>query len=70
MQLTERTVWRVSSGGVTKFFAGELGARQYADDRYENELDGVPFVEEITLAETLARLNELESLRLHLVTRN
>ena len=38
-----------------------LGARQWADDRFENEFDGVPFVEQITLTEALTRLNELES---------
>jgi len=61
MQLKERTVWRVQSGGDTRWFSGELGARQYADDRFEAEFDGVPFVEQITLREALTRLNELES---------
>lgn len=60
MQLRERTVWCVSSGGSARYFAGELGARQYADDRYEKEFDGVPFVEEMTLSEVLSRLNTLE----------
>ena len=61
MQLTERTVWRVQSGSDTRWFSGELGARQYADDRYDKEFDGVPFLEQITLTEALTRLNELES---------
>ena len=61
MQLREKTVWRVRSGSVTRWFPGELGARQYADDRYDKEFDGVPFVEQISLAEALTRLNELES---------
>ena len=61
MQLKEREVWRVQSGSITRWFAGELGARQWADDRFENEFDGVPFVEQISLAEALTRLNELES---------
>ena len=61
MQLKERAVWRVCSGGVTRWFSGELGARNWADDRFENEFDGVPFVEQITLTEALVRLNELES---------
>lgn len=60
MQLKEKTVWRVVSGGNSRWFPGELGARQYADDRYEIEFDGVPFVEEITITEALNRLNELE----------
>jgi len=62
MQLTERTVWRVQSGSDTRWFSGEFGARQYADDRYEKEFDGIPFLEQITLTEALTRLNELESL--------
>ena len=61
MQVREKTVWRVRSGGVTRWFPGELGPRQYADDRFETEFDGVPFVEQITLSEALTRLNELES---------
>ena len=61
MRIEERSVWRVQSGSITRWFAGELGARQWADDRFENEFDGVPFVEQITLSEALTRLNELES---------
>lgn len=61
MRIEERTVWRVQSGGISRWFAGEIGARQWADDRFENEFDGVPFVEQITLTEALVRLNELES---------
>ena len=46
---------------VTRWFSGELGVRNWADDRFENEFDGVPFIEQITLTEALTRLNELES---------
>ena len=61
MQIKERTVWRVSSGDTNKWFAGEIGARDYASDRF-NDVDGpIPFVEQITLSELLARVNELES---------
>ncbi len=60
MQDREVSVWRVQSGGVTRWFAGELGARQWADDRFENEFDGVPFVEQIVMSEMLTHLNELE----------
>ena len=60
MRVKERTVWRVQSGGRSKWFAGEIGARDYASDRFDNEFDGVPFVEEITLTEALQRLNTLE----------
>lgn len=61
MEVKERNVWRVCAGGDTRWFSGEIGARQYADDRYEAEFDGVPFVESISLSEALTRLNELES---------
>ena len=60
MEVRERNVWWVCSGGYTRWFSGELGARQYAEDRYEAEFDGVPFVEQVTLGEALARLNDLE----------
>ena len=61
MEVRDRCVWRVCSGGVTRWFGGEIGARNWADDRFENEFDGVPFVEQVTLTEALVRLNELES---------
>ncbi len=54
-------LWRVQSGSVTRWFAGELGARDYASDRFDTEFDGVPFLEQVTLTEALTRLNELES---------
>lgn len=60
MEVRERTVWNVQSGGHTRWFSGELGARQYADDRYDKEFDGIPFVSELTLSEALGRLNYLE----------
>ena len=55
-----KTVWRVKSGDITRWFYGEVGAREYASDRFDNELDGVPFVTECGLSEALTRLNELE----------
>ena len=61
-KLKERTVWRVQSGGRSKWFAGELGARDYANDRFDTELEGVPFLDELTLSEAFNRLNELEAL--------
>lgn len=61
MDLTERKVWRVCSGSHTRWFAGELGARDYANDRFDNDFDGVPFVEQVTLSEMLSRINSLEA---------
>ena len=53
-------VYRVSQGNHHRWFFGEDEARQYADDRYDKYLDGVPFLEPIDAVEMLARLNELE----------
>ena len=39
----------------------EKTKEQYADDRYDTHLDGIPFIEPIDAIEMLARLNELES---------
>ena len=61
-QLKERTVWCVQSGSRSKWFAGELGARDYANDRFDTELEGVPFLTEMTLSEAITRLNQLEAL--------
>ena len=61
-KLKERTVWRVQSGSRSKWFAGELGARDYANDRFDIELEGVPFLTEMTLSEAITRLNQLEAL--------
>ena len=54
-------VYRVTQGDHTRWFTGEDEARQYADDRYDKYLDGIPFIESIDAIEMLARLNELES---------
>ena len=60
MDVKERTVWRVQSGNTTRWFAGEVTARDFAGDRYDTELDGVPFIQQITLSELLHRVNQLE----------
>jgi hypothetical protein len=59
-KLKERTVYLVSGGRAPKWFTGELGARDYASDRYEDADGPVPFVKEVTLSEAFNRLNELE----------
>ena len=61
-KLKERTVYLVAGGRTTKWFTGELGARDYANDRYEDADGPVPFVKEITLTEAITRLNQLEAL--------
>lgn len=60
MVTKERTVWRVKSGNTTRWFDGEVNARDFACNRYDTEIDGVPFIEQITLSELLHRANQLE----------
>ena len=53
--------YRVTQGSHSRYFTDSDEARQYADDRYDKYLDGVPFIEPVDAVEILARLNELES---------
>ena len=57
----DKPVWRVSSGAHTKWFRDERDARDYARDRYDIDLEGVPFVAELTDREMIAHLNNLEA---------
>ena len=61
MPVRSRPVWRVQSGSHARWFWEEDDARQYAKSRYEYDLDGVPFVSQMSDAEMLARLNQLEA---------
>ena len=61
-KLKERAVYLVTGGNADRWFTGELGARDFANDRYEDADGPVPFVKELTLSEAFNRLNELESL--------
>ena len=61
MDIKERSVWRVASGNHTRWFAGELGARDFASDRFDDVDGPIPFVEQISLTELLGRVNELET---------
>ncbi len=61
MQDREVSVWRVVSGSHSRWFSGEVSAREWAGDRYEVEFDGIPFVEQVTLTEAINRLNQFES---------
>ena len=58
--ISERTVWRVRSGSLTRWFGGKAGAKQWADDRFDTEFDGIPYIDGITLTEALTHLNEME----------
>ena len=61
MPVRETSVWRVQSGGVTKWFWEERDARQHVKDRYDIDLDGIPYVAELTDREMIAHLNNLEA---------
>jgi len=54
-------VYRVSQGSHVRWFTDSGDAKQYAKDRYDIEVDGVPFVCELDHSEMIARLNEMES---------
>lgn len=58
---TNATVYRVSGGERTRWFFGEEDAREFARDRFDDSDGPIPFVEKLTLAEALVRLNELEA---------
>ena len=60
-KLKERTVYLVTGGRSNKWFTGELGARDFANDRYEDADGPIPYVKEVTLSEAFNRLNELEA---------
>lgn len=52
--------YRVSQGAYRRWFQSAEDAKQFADDRWDNEFDGVPFVEEYHIPEVIQKLNELE----------
>ena len=61
MPVRSRPVWRVQSGSYARWFWDEADAKEYAKARFEYDLDGVPFVSQMSDAEMLARLNQLEA---------
>ena len=54
-------VYRVTQGSHTRWFTNRDDAKQYADDRFDNHVDGIPFIEPVDALEMISRLNELES---------
>jgi hypothetical protein len=56
-------VYRVSQGRHTRWFIDSGQAKQYADVRFEEFEDGVPFCDTLHHSEMMVRLNELESRR-------
>ena len=60
MPVRKTPVWRVQSGTHSRWFWEEDDARDYANNRYEYDLDGVPFISQMSNEEMLVRLNQLE----------
>ena len=61
MPVRKIPVWRVQSGSHARWFFEEHDARQYAKARYDIDLDGIPFVSELTDRDLMVRVNELEA---------
>lgn len=61
MPVRKRSVWKVESGSHTRWFWEERHAREYASQRFDAELEGVPWINELTDVELIGRLNQLEA---------
>ena len=55
-------MWVVSTGSSKTYFYDEGDAREYARDRFDFDLDGVPFISTVTLSEAITELNRLSNL--------
>lgn len=56
------SLWRVRQGHETHWFLSEKDAKQFSKDRWDDfELDGVPFIDQISLSEVVITLNVLET---------
>ena len=60
--MLEAILWVVSSGSSKTYFYDEGEARDYASDRYDLDLEGVPFISKVTLREAISELNRLSNL--------
>jgi len=60
--MLEAILWVVSNGSSKTYFYDEGDARDYASDRYDFDLDGVPFISKVTLREAITELNRLSNL--------
>ena len=60
--MLEAILWVVSSGSSKTYFYDEGEARDYASDRYDLDLEGVPFISKVTLREAINELNRLSNL--------
>jgi uncharacterized membrane-anchored protein len=62
MPSRDSIMWVVSCGSSKTYFYDEGEAREYARDRYDYDLDGVPFIGNTTLHEAITELNRLSNL--------
>ena len=63
MTSKDSIMWVVSSGSSKTYFFDEGDARDYASDRYDYDLEGVPFISKVTLSEAIAELNKWSNLK-------
>lgn len=63
MPVRRKQYWRVSLGGVSRYFSDEEDARDYQRDRANDDdnFDGIPFLDQIDERELLVRINTLEA---------
>jgi hypothetical protein len=61
MPVRRKQYWRVSLGGVNRYFSDEDDARDYAKDRANDpeNWDGIPFLDQVDERELLVILNNL-----------
>jgi hypothetical protein len=60
--MRDSIMWVVSSGSSKTYFFGEEEARDFASDRFDFDLDGVPFISTVTLQEAITELNRWSNL--------
>ena len=54
-------LYLVTQGNIRRWFSCDIEARKYANDRFDTETDGIPFLETckvLTTADMVALLNE------------
>ena len=59
--MRDSIMWVVSSGNNKTYFYDEGDARNYASERFDFDLEGVPFVSKVTLHEAITELNRLSN---------
>ncbi len=55
------TFYRVQQGSYRRWFMDRDAAKQFCDDRFDKEFDGIPYIDEYTPEEMLLAINSLEA---------